>query len=133
MNRLWLLLGLAVLVAAIIFGWLSAGRQAQLDSALLLADVTAPGCDAPGQVQLTLGNASDRPILTVEGVLSVADSASSEPVPIGNFTIDGPVEPGARAESCVPLDEAKIAGKDRRALVWLARATVVTFGESASR
>lgn len=133
MNRLLWLLGLLVLVGAGVLGLLSAGNQTRLDTALILADVATPGCDAPGQVHLVLGNAGDRPIGKVEGVLSVAATDAEPPVPVGNFDVAGPVGPGQRLEACVPVDESQLAGKDRVTLTWLARATVIEFEDAGSR
>lgn len=133
MNRLWLLLGLVVLIGAVVFGLLSAGNQSRLDTALILADVTTPGCDAADKVHLVLGNAGDRPIGKVEGVLSVAATDAESPLPVGNFEVAGPVGPGQRLEACVPVEESLLAGKDRAAPTWFARATAIEFAAAASR
>jgi hypothetical protein len=128
LTRLWLIGGVLVLAAAGLFGWLSANKEAQLDVALILADATAPGCDGVGQVHLVLGNAADKPMTKVEGVLSVAASADATPTPIGNFELSGTFPPGQKSEACVPVDESQLTGKDRATLVWLARATAIEFG-----
>ena len=117
MNRLWLTGGLLVLAIAIVIGWFNAGNEARLGTALVLADVTTPGCDGAGQVRLTLGNASDRPMLEVRGVISVAGSTTAQPDPLGNFELTGPIPPGQKLEACVAVDEAPLAGRDRAALV----------------
>ena len=129
MNRLWLTGGLLVLAIAIVIGWLNAGNEARLGTALVLADVTTPGCDGAGQVRLTLGNASDRPMLEVRGVISVAESTTAQPDPLGNFELVGPIPPGQKLEACVAVDDTPLAGRDRAALIWLARATVVEFAD----
>jgi len=127
LNRLWLIGGCVVLGIAVVIGWLNAGNEARLEAALVLADVTTPGCDGPGEVHLVLGNAADRPMQTVAGVLSVAGSATEQPEPVGNFEVTGPIAPGQKAQACVGVDESLLAGRDRAVLLWLARATAVTF------
>jgi len=126
---MWLIGGALVLMIAAILGWLVAGRNEQLDTALILADVTTPGCDGPGQVHLTLGNAAGRVMTKVEGVLSIAATGSETPTPAGNFELAGPIEPGRKLEACVAVDETALAGRDRATQVWLARATAVEFGD----
>lgn len=127
MNRLWLIGGGLLLLIAAILGWLSASRNDQLDTALILADVTTPGCDTPGRVHLTLGNASGRTITRVEGVLSVAAGGYAAPAPAGNFEVTGAIAPGQKLEACVPVEEPLSAGNDRATLLWLARATAIDF------
>ena len=130
MDRLWLLGGVVVVLVAAIIGWLDAGAEARLESALVLADVATPGCDEAGKVHLVLGNAADRPMRNATGVLSIARTATEQPVPIGNFEVMGPIAPGHKIDACVAVDEARIAGGDRKALVWLARTTAVEFDEA---
>lgn len=127
MNRLWLIGGGVVLAIAAILGWLSASRNDQLDTALILADVTTPGCDMPGRVHLTLGNASQRTMTRVEGVLSVATAGNAAPAPAGNFEVDGAIAPGQKLEACVAVDEPPSTAGDRATLLWLARATAIEF------
>lgn len=127
MNRFWIIGG--VLVLAGIVGWLTAGNEATLDTVPVLADVITPGCDAPGQVHLTIGNASGRGIANLEGVLSVAFSADETPTPIGNFELSGPFASGEATKACVPVEEARLEGRARTTVVWLARTTVVRFVE----
>jgi len=122
-----------VLVMAGIVGWLNAGNEATLQSALVLADVTTPGCDGPGQVHLVLGNAAERPMLKVSGVLSVADPSGEQPIPVGNFEVTGPIGTGQKVETCAAMDETLIAGRDRAALMWRARPTAVEFGEAGAQ
>lgn len=129
MNRLWLIGGVLALALAAVIGWLNAGNETRLEAALVLADVTTPGCDGAGQVHLALGNAADRAMLKVAGVLSVAADATEPPVPVGNFEVPGPVAPGQKVEACVAVDETRLEGRERRALLWLARATAVEFAE----
>jgi hypothetical protein len=130
LNRLWLAGGLLVLAIAGVIGWLNAGREAQLVDALILADVSTPGCDGPGQVHLVLGNAAARSIARVEGVLSISAPGADQPTPMGNFELAGPVAPGAKVDACVAFDEARLAGRDRASLTWLARATAVEFTDA---
>lgn len=127
MNRLWLIGGCLVLGIAVVIGWLDAGNQERLEAALVLADVTTPGCNGAGQVHLVVGNAAERTLGKVAGVLSVAGSAAEQPVPVGNFEVTGPVAPGQRVEACVAVDETRLGGRARAALLWLARATAVEF------
>jgi hypothetical protein len=127
LNRTWLIGGVLVLLGAALFGWLNASKDAQLDVALVLADATTPGCDGAGQVHLVLGNAADKPMTKVEGVLSVAGSDSEQPVPVGNFELKGTFAPGQKSEACVAVDEGRLASRDRKGLVWLARATAIEF------
>lgn len=117
-----------MLAAAVVFGWLTAGNDARLEAALILADATTPGCNGPSQVHLTLGNAADKTITKVEGVLSVAASATERPTPIGNFEVPGPIAPRQKLGTCITVDEAALAGRDRTTLLLLARATAVEFG-----
>lgn len=127
MNRLWLIGGGLLLLIAAILGWLSASRNDQLDTALILADVTTPGCDTLGRVHLTLGNASGRTMTRVEGVLSVAAGGNAVPAPAGNFEVTGAIAAGQKLDACVPVEEPLSAGNDRATLLWLARATAIDF------
>ncbi len=129
MNRLWVIGAVLVLAAAGVVGWLTAGNEARLDTAPILADVTTAGCDGVGQVHLTIGNASGRVITSVQGVLSVADSISEPPTPIGNFELNEPIAAGQAGRACVPVDEARVGDRARTTLVWLARAAIVEFAE----
>jgi hypothetical protein len=129
---MWLIGGALVLALAALIGWLNAGNELQLQSALILADVTTPGCDGAGQVHLMLGNAADRPMQRVTGVLSVVGSPTDQATPVGNFEITGPIVPGRKVEACAAVDEILLAGRDRATLDWLARATAVEFVESGS-
>ena len=122
--------GVFILVLAGVIGWLNAGKEAQLQTALMLADVTTVGCDGAGQVHLVIGNAADRPMLKLEGVLSVAGSPAEQPVPAGNFEVTMPIAVGQKVDACVASDESLIAGEDRKALEWLARATMIEFGDT---
>jgi hypothetical protein len=126
---MWLIGAMLVLALAAVIGWLNAGNELQLQSALVLADVTTTGCDGAGQVHLLLGNAADRPMQKVTGVLSVAGPGTDQPTPVGNFEITGPIAPGQKVEACAAVDETLLAGRDRGSLDWLARATAVEFGE----
>jgi len=132
LNRFWLIGGGVVLAAAGVIGWLNAGNELQLASALVLADVTTPGCDGAGQVHLVLGNAADRPMQRVAGVLSVMGPGADQPTPVGKFEITGPIAPGQKVEACATVDVALLAGRDRTTLDWLARATAVEFGEAGA-
>jgi hypothetical protein len=49
---------------------------------------------------------------------------------MGNFELAGPVAPGAKVDACVAFDEARLAGRDRASLTWLARATAVEFTDA---
>lgn len=118
-----------VLGSAGVVGWLTAGNEARLDTVPILADVTTEGCDGVGQVHLKVGNASGRAVTSVEGVLSIATSASDPPIPIGNFVLSEPIATGEPYRACVPVDEARLGGKDRSSLIWLARATIVEFAD----
>jgi hypothetical protein len=133
MNRFWFVGGLLVLAFAVVIGWIEAGSQGRLVTALVLADVTAPDCDGPGQVKLTLGNADERVLMRVEGVISFSEPNSSDVLPMGNFVLEGPVATGGQLMECVEVDDSKLPGGDRKALVWMAQATSVAFDESASR
>ena len=126
MNRLTILAVGAVLVGAVVAGFMTAEREQTLQSAVLLANTTTPGCDAAGQLWLELYNVTDRPIASVDGILSLA-VAGRDPVPIGNFSMTVPVPPSQHAGQCVAVDEARLGGPDRKALDILARSTAVTF------
>jgi hypothetical protein len=128
-NRFWIIGAAVVLVAAGVVGWLTAGNEARLDTVPILADVTTAGCDGVGQVHLRVGNASGRVVIGVEGVLSIAATDSEAPIPIGNFVLSEPIAPGQAARACVPVDEARIGGRARSTLIWLARATIVSFAD----
>ncbi len=132
MDRFWLIGGGLVLAIAAFIGWLNAGSELRLQSALVLADTTTPGCDRAGQVHLVLGNAADQPMQKVTGVLSATGPGIDQPTPVGNFEITGPVAPGQKVETCAALDESLLAGRDRATLDWLARATAVEFGEAGA-
>lgn len=129
MNRFWFIGGGMVLAIAAFIGWLNAGNELRLQSALVLADITTPGCDGAGQLRLVLGNAADRPMQRVAGVLSVTGPGIDSPTPVGNFEITGPIAPGQKVEACSAIDESLLAGRDRATLDWLARATAVEFAE----
>jgi len=130
LNRLWLIGGVLILALAGVIGWLNASTEGQLQTALMLADVTTAGCDGAGQVHLRIGNAADRPMLKVSGVLSVVGSSAEPMVPMGNFEVTAPIAPGQKVDACVASDETGIAGRDRKALEWLARATAIEFGDA---
>ena len=131
MNRLWLIGGALVLVAAAVFSWLMASRQAEVDQLLVLAEATQAGCDAPGELWLTIGNGGDRPVLSADGVISIARSADEMPFAVGNFHFDGPLLPGMQKQVCAPIVEPQLGTVDRQRVWWLARATAAEFGEAA--
>lgn len=105
---------------------MTADRDQTLQGAVFLANTTTPGCDAAGQLWLELYNVTDRPIAAVDGILSLAVEGR-DPIPIGNFSMDVPVPPSQHAGQCVSVDEARLAGPDRKAINVLARSTAVTF------
>lgn len=130
MNRLWLIGGALVIAAAAIFGWLTANREAEFDPLLVLAEATKPGCHGPGQVWLTVGNASGRQVLSADGVISIARSADEMPFPVGNFHFEGPLLPGLQRQFCATIVEPDLRGADRTRIWWLARVTAAEFGEA---
>jgi len=130
LNRLWLIGSVLILALAGLIGWLNAGNESQLQTALMLADVTTAGCEGAGQVHLRIGNAADRPMLRLSGVLSADGSSTEPPVPVGSFEVTTPIAPGQQVDACVASDETGIAGRDRKALEWLARATSIEFSDA---
>jgi len=131
LNRFWLLGGGLVIVAAAGIGWLAAGRQAEFDRLPVLAETTEPGCDAPGQLWLTIGNASNRSALSADGVISIARSYDETPFAVGNFHFDGPLLPGLQKQFCAAIEEPQLEGADRKLVWWLARTTAAVFGEAS--
>ena len=127
MNRLTVIGVGAVLVGAVVAGFMSADREQALQGAMPLASTTTPGCTDAGRLWVELYNATDRPIAALDGILSRADAAGAEPVPVGNFRLDLPVSPGQHAGACIAFDEAGIAGRNRSEVNILARATDITF------
>lgn len=130
MNRLWLIGGALVIAAAAIFGWLTANREAEFDRVMVLAEATRAGCDAPGQLWLTVGNGGDRPVLSADGVISIARAVEEKPFAVGNFHFEGPLLPGLQKQFCAAIVEPDLGGADRTRVWWLARATAAEFGEA---
>lgn len=129
MNRLPLVGVSAILLGAVAVGLINADQDRTLQSALVLADTKVPGCDAPGQLWLELYNVADRAIVSVDGILSLADSPGGEPVPFGNFHLDLPVLPYLHRGACVAIDEARLAGRNRTEASVLARASAIVFSD----
>jgi hypothetical protein len=129
-NRLTILAVGAVLVGAVVAGYMTAEREQTLQSAVLLASTTTTGCDSAGQLWLELYNVTDRPIASVDGILSLAVEGR-DPIPIGNFSMNVTVPRSQHAGQCVAVDEARLAGPDRKAVNVLARSTAVTFVPAA--
>ena len=130
MNRLWLVGGVLVIAGAAVFGWLTANREAEFDRVMVLAEATKPGCDAPGQLWLTVGNATGRPVVSADGVISIARSVEEMPIAVGNFHFDGPLLPGLQKQFCGTIVEPDLGGADRTRIWWPARATAAEFAEA---
>lgn len=117
---------LCVLVLLVVRSFESA--QLQMPDAIVLASMTQPGCEAPGQLWLALTNVSDRPLLKATGTLSYG-SADIDPVPMGNFEIAGPLLPGLSRGTCIEVDESRRPGSDRSKGWWLAWVTQTELAE----
>ena len=130
MGRYWLIGGVLVLAIAAVIGWLNASSQTELEQLPVLAEATEPGCDAPGQLWLTVGNASNRSVLSADGVISIARSYDEMPFAVGNFHFDGPLLPGLQRRFCAAIEEPELGAVDRKRVWWLARATAAVFGEA---
>lgn len=130
MKRLkWLGLA-AILLGAIIVGFITADTDDRLQNLAILAIADHPGCEGRGQLWLQLGNAGERAVTRVDGIVSITETGSDRLIPVGNFTIEQAIAPLQQASACIAIDETALAGRDRAAVTWLARATALTFAKA---
>lgn len=132
MKRLgWLGLA-AILLGAIVAGVITADTESRLQSVAMLVVTDHPGCEGRGQLWVQLGNAGKQTVVSVDGIVSIAEPGSDGLVPVGNFHLDLSVPPLGQASACIWIDEAALAGRDRASVSWLARATAVTLAATES-